>query len=83
MEMPLSKTKVAYHAILDTTVDPDPSSSRMDEVDPVIEPVWGAQSSCSHDFLNDTLPLDVAILEAMSSLNRPWDDMHHRSYFLP
>jgi hypothetical protein len=40
-------------------------------------------SSCSHDFLDNNLPLDESILEAMSGPNRPWDDMHHRSYFLP
>jgi hypothetical protein len=37
----------------------------------------------SHDFLDDTLPSDEAILEAMNGPDRPWDDMHHRSYFLP
>jgi hypothetical protein len=29
------------------------------------------------------LPSDEAILEALTSPNRPWDDLHHRSYFLP
>jgi hypothetical protein len=72
-----------YQAILDATADPDPSSSRTDEVDLVLEPIWATQSSCSHDFLDDTLPSDEAILEAMSGPDRPWDDMHHRSYFLP
>jgi hypothetical protein len=36
-----------------------------------------------HDLLNDNLPSDEAILEAMYGPNRPWDDMHHHSYFLP
>jgi hypothetical protein len=36
-----------------------------------------------HDFLDNSLPSDEAILEAMSGLDRPWDDMHHRSYLLP
>jgi hypothetical protein len=27
--------------------------------------------------------LDESILDAMSGPDRPWDDMHHRSYFLP
>ena len=27
-------------------------------------------------------PLDEAILEALTGLDRPWDDLHHRSYFL-
>jgi hypothetical protein len=29
------------------------------------------------------LPSDEAIIEAMTSPDRPWDDLHHRSYFLP
>jgi hypothetical protein len=36
-----------------------------------------------HDFLDDTLPSDEYILEAMYGHDRPWDDMHHRSYLLP
>jgi hypothetical protein len=36
-----------------------------------------------HDFLDETFPLDKAILKAMNGSKRPWDDMHHRSYFLP
>jgi hypothetical protein len=35
-----------------------------------------------YDYLNNTLPLDEAILEAMNGFDRPWDDMHHHSYFL-
>jgi hypothetical protein len=27
--------------------------------------------------------LDEAIVEAMNCPNRPWNDMHHHSYFLP
>jgi hypothetical protein len=27
--------------------------------------------------------LDEAIIEAMNGSEKPWDDMHHRSYFLP
>jgi hypothetical protein len=29
------------------------------------------------------LPSDEAILEALTGLDKPWDDLHHRSYFLP
>jgi hypothetical protein len=28
-------------------------------------------------------PSDEVILEAMTGPDRPWDDLHHRSYFLP
>jgi hypothetical protein len=55
----------------------------MEEVDPTLEPIWVAHSSISHNYLDNTLPSNEAILEAMSGLDRPWDDLHHRSYFLP
>jgi hypothetical protein len=45
--------------------------------------MWATSSSFSHDFLNDTLPSDEAIVEVMNGSNRPWDDMHHHSYLLP
>jgi len=45
--------------------------------------VWATSLSCSHDFLDETLLSDEAILEAMNVSEKPWDDMHHRSYFLP
>jgi hypothetical protein len=48
-----------------------------------LKPIWATSSSFSHDFLNDTLPSDEEIIEAMNGSDRPWDDMHHRSYFLP
>jgi hypothetical protein len=44
--------------------------------------VWATSSYFSHDFLDDTLTLDEAILEAMNGPDRPLDDMHHLSYFL-
>jgi hypothetical protein len=28
-------------------------------------------------------PYDDTILEALTCLDRPWDHLHHRSYFLP
>jgi hypothetical protein len=82
MEMPLSVEKVVYQDILDSTTEPNISSSWKNKVDPILEPIWVAQSSCSHDCHNDTLPSDEAILEAIFGPNRCWDNMHHRSYFL-
>jgi hypothetical protein len=29
------------------------------------------------------LPSDEAIIEALTGPDRPWDDIHHRSYLLP
>jgi hypothetical protein len=45
--------------------------------------VWATSSSCSHDCLDETFPSDEDIIEAMNSSDKPLDDMHHRSYFLP
>jgi hypothetical protein len=83
MAMPLSTTEIAYQAILDSSVNPDPIPLQTVEEDPVLRPVWATSLSFSHDFLDETLPSDEAILEAMNVSKRPWDDMHHRSYFLP
>jgi hypothetical protein len=83
MAMPLLVTEIVYQVVLDSTAKPDPVSSQMDEEDHVLKPVWATSLSCSHDCLNDTLPSDEGIVEAMNGSDRPWDDMHHRSYFLP
>jgi hypothetical protein len=44
--------------------------------------MWATSLSCSHDFLDGNFPSDEAIIEAMNGSKKPWDDMHHRSYFL-
>ena len=46
-------------------------------------PTWAVESSHTHDFLDDVFPLDEAIIEAMSRVEPPWEELHHRSYFLP
>ena len=43
----------------------------------------GQQSPHSHDCLDDVFPSDEAILEVMSGVEQPWEELHHRSYFLP
>jgi hypothetical protein len=71
METPLSVVEVVYQAIFNTIVEPNPFSSQTDKEDPILEPVWATQSSCSHDFLDSTLPSDESILEAMYGPDRP------------
>jgi hypothetical protein len=83
MAMPLLIAEITYQAILDSSSNLDPVPLQMVEEDPVPRPTWATSLSCSHDFLDETLPSDKAILEAMNVSKRPWDDMHHRSYFLP
>ena len=36
-----------------------------------------------HDFLDSVFPLDEPIIEAMSGFEPPWEELHHRSHFLP
>jgi hypothetical protein len=83
MAMPFSTVEFVYQDIQEAIVDLYPSSSWKFKVDLILEPIWFIQSYCSHDFLDNTLPSDEAILEAMSGPDRPWENMHHRSYFLP
>jgi hypothetical protein len=82
MAMPLSVEDIVYQVVLDSSADLDPVTSPTDEEDLVLKPMWATSLSCSHDFLDGTFPLDEAIIESMNCFNKPWDDMHHRSYFL-
>jgi len=45
--------------------------------------MWATSLSCSHDYLDENFPPDEAIIESMNGSDKPWDDMHHHSYFLP
>jgi hypothetical protein len=83
MEMSLHIVNIAYRTIQETTANLDPLSSQMKEVDLVQQPIWVIKSSSSHDFLDGTFPLDKEILEAMNGPERPWEGLHHISYFLP
>jgi hypothetical protein len=47
-----------------------------------LEPIWAHDSLATQDPLELVLPFDEEILEAMNGPDRPWDDLHHRSYFL-
>jgi hypothetical protein len=81
MSMPLSVAEVAYSLVQQTSANTNPTPAK--EIDPLLEPIW-AQGSLSHtDSLDLVLPTDEDIIEAMTSLNKPWEDLHHRSYFLP
>jgi hypothetical protein len=68
--------------LLDSSTDLDPVPSPTDEEDLLSRPVWATLLSCSLDFLDGTFPSNKAIIEAMNGFEKPWDDMHHHSYFL-
>jgi hypothetical protein len=82
MAMSLLTTEIMYEVVLVSSTDPDLVPSPTDEEDLVSRPVWATSLSCSHDFLNGTFPSDEAIIEAMNSFGKPWDDMHFCSYSL-
>ena len=70
---------IAYQANLDCDVEPSPSSSWMKEEDPYVLSTWAVHSSHAHDYLDMVFPLDEAIIEAMSGVEPPWEELHHRS----
>jgi hypothetical protein len=80
MAMPLSTVEVAYNIFQQTSTNPDLAPSQ--ELDPVLEPICGQDSLTTQDPLDLVFPSDEVILEKMDCPHRPWDDLHHRSYFL-
>jgi hypothetical protein len=80
MAMPLSKVEVVYSIVQQASADPDPTPAQ--DLDPVLEPIWAQGSLTDTDSLELVLPSDKAIIEEITSSNRPWDDLHHKSYFL-
>jgi hypothetical protein len=80
MAIPLSMIEVAYNIVQQASSDPDLTPPQ--ELDPVLEAIWAQGSLAITIFLVPVVPLDEAIIEALTGLDRPWDDLHHRSYFL-
>jgi hypothetical protein len=81
MAMPLSVVEVVYSVVQQASTNPDLAPPQ--ELDPVLEPIWAQDSLATQDPLDLVFPSDEVILEAMTGPDRPWDDLHHRSYFLP
>ena len=82
-DVPFPAAMIAYQENLDCVAEPRPSSSRTEEEDPYVLPAWVVESSHAHDFLDSVFPSVEAIIEAMSRVEPPWEELHHRSYFLP
>ena len=43
----------------------------------------GQFSLLTHNYLDSVFPSNEAIIEAMSGVEPPWEELYHRSYFLP
>jgi hypothetical protein len=81
MSMPLSIAEVAYSLVQQASANTDPTPAQ--DLDLLLEPIWAQGSLADTDSLDLVFPSDKAVIEAMTNLNKPWDDLHHRSYFLP
>ena len=77
-DVPLPTMMVAYQANIDQVVELSPSSSWTEEEDSYVFLAWAVESSHAHDFLDDVFPSDEAIIEAMSGVDPPWEELQHR-----
>ena len=78
----MSAAEISYQSIFDCA-ESIPAPLSPEELDGDVAPAWTLSSSSTQDCLDTTLPSEEAILEAMTGIDRPWDDLHQRSYFLP
>jgi hypothetical protein len=81
MAMSLSIIEVAYNIVQETSVNPDLDPPQ--ELDLMLEPIWGLESLANHDPLELVFPSDEVTMGEITRLHRPWDDLHHKYYFLP
>jgi hypothetical protein len=81
MSMPLSAIEVVYSLVQQASTTPDLTPAQA--LDPPLEPIWAQGSLATTDSLDLVLPFDEAMIKAMTSPDKPWEDLHHRSYFLP
>jgi hypothetical protein len=81
MAMPLPVIEFAYSIVQQTSVDPDPTFAQ--DLDPVLETIWAQGSLINTNSLDLIFPSYEVIIEEMTSPDKRWDDLHHRSYFLP
>jgi hypothetical protein len=81
MSIPLSSAKVVYSLFQQASANPDQTPAQ--ELDPLLEPIWAQGSLATTDSLDLVLPSNKEVIKAMTSLEKPWEDLHHRSYFLP
>jgi hypothetical protein len=81
MSNPLFAVEVMYSIVKQALTDPDPTLAQ--DLDPVLETIWAQGSLANTNYLYLVSPSDEEILEALTSLNKPWDHLHHISYFLP
>jgi hypothetical protein len=80
MSMPFSASEVAYSLVQQASAKPDLTLAQ--ELDPLLEPIWAQGSLPDTDSLDLVFPFDEVGIEEMTSPDKPWEYLHHRSYFL-
>lgn len=81
MAYPIFATEIAYQSIVNFAYSkPIPPPS--EDFDGDVALVWTFDSTSAMDCLDIVLLSEEAIFEAMTGAERPWVDLHHRSYFL-
>jgi hypothetical protein len=58
-------------------------STPAQELDPRLEPIWAQGSLSNIESLDLVFPSDEAVIKVMTSPDKPWEYLHHISYFLP
>lgn len=78
MAFPMSAAKISYQSIVNTA-NSNPTPLSLEELDRDVALSWTLDSTSAMDYLDTCFPSE----EAMIGIERSWDDLHHRSYFLP
>lgn len=82
MAYPISGAEITYQSI-ENFANFDPIPLPLEDLYGDMAPVWNIDSTSTMDCLDIVLPSEGEILEAMTRVKRPCDDLHHQSYFLP
>jgi hypothetical protein len=79
--MPLSPAEDSYVAI--QSASPSTNDQNILAPDTYSMPSWFNSLSSAFDYISQIFPFDESIMEMLSIDKVPWDDNHHRSFFLP
>ena len=82
MASSMSAAELRYQSIVNSADDHFAPSSE-EEFEGYVAPAWAFDSTSALDCLDMVLPFEEEILEVIMGIDRPWEDLHHRSYFLP
>ena len=82
MAFPMFAAELSYQSIINSTKN-HPTLFSHEELGGDVALAWTLDSTSALDCLDTILPFEEEILEAMMGVDRPWDDLHHHSYFLP